>query len=299
MLPLAGKRVVVTGADGFAGRWLCRALLEAGYRVEGWARRPPRRSLPGVHWEVVDLLSLPRVRARLQEASPHGLIHLAARTHVGDCEADPGGAFAVNATATGALFAALPSHAAAVYVSTCHVYGRPERLPLGPGHPTRPDSVYARSKLAGEEAALAAAPQAVIARAFHHSGPDQTPRFALSSWAHQLRQGATRVRAGDLGLRRDYTDVRDVVEGYRLLLERGPAGEVVDLCSGEAPTLGELLQGLAAPGKVEVMVDPERLRPSDIPEIRGDPGPAEALGWRRRISREQMLREMRAGEPQA
>lgn len=289
-----GARVVVTGAAGFAGRYLCRELLAGGYEVEAWVRGAPR-GLPPVH-EVVplDLRDHAAVRARLRARPPGGLVHLAALTHLGDCAAEPALAQAVNVGATEALFEALPDGLPAVFSSTCHVYGRPRSLPLTVEQPLSPEGVYARTKAEAEGVLRRAHPAAVVARAFHHTGPGQAPRYALASWAAQLAGGARRLLTGDLSLRRDYTDVRDIVAGYRLLLERGMPGSTVQLCSGEAPPLRDLLEGLLEGQAVELVVDPARLRPDDVPEVRGEAGAAEALGWVRRIPRARMLRELRA-----
>ncbi len=289
-------RVVVTGAAGFAGRWLCQELLDAGYVVDGWTR-PGSRGLPtGVHRIELDLLDHAAVRRTLLAAPPDGLVHLAALTHVGDCEAEPELAEAINVDATEVLFGSLSPRTRAVYVSTCHVYGPPQWLPMDASHPLAPGSVYARTKLAGEGVALGGHEQTVVARAFHHTGPDQAPRFALSGWAAQLRAGERRILTGDLSLRRDYTDVRDIARGYRVLLERAEAGRVVHLCSGAAPTLGEMLTGLAGDDTIEVIADPARMRAGDAVEMRGDPAEAEALGWRREIGPAQMLADLRKGE---
>jgi GDP-4-dehydro-6-deoxy-D-mannose reductase len=165
---------------------------------------------------------------------------------------------------------------------------------MGEAHPCAPQGVYARTKLEAESVARACCEQVVIARAFHHTGAGQSSRFALADWAEKVSRGQE-VLTGDLSLRRDYTDVRDICGGYRLLAQHGLAHEVYNLCSGEAVPLQELLEGMAPPGAVAYRQDPERIRRGDVRETRGDPSKAEALGWRRHISRAQMIQDLVAG----
>jgi len=218
-------------------------------------------------------------------------------THLGDAERDPARAFAVNAQGTQNLLAHLPDALLAVLVSTSHVYGAPTALPTREDHPLSPRGVYARSKVQAEQRAREAHPAVIIARAFHHTGPGQSPRYAFPDWARQLaarrKTGRrTPLQVGDVDVRRDYCDVRDVVAGYRLLLEAGAPGEVYNLCSGEAPSMRALLEQMMGDCPVPLARDPARLRPAEVREMRGDPTRAEALGWSRRHALVETLREM-------
>lgn len=286
-------RAVVTGAGGFAGTWLCRALRAGGREVVGWVRRPPADPVPGVVYRVQDLARGPELGRALVADAPDEVYHLGAVSHLGDCDADPDRAIAVNVGATEHLLRALPGGSRLLLASTCHVYGRPEWLPLDEDHPLAPTSLYGRTKEQAERLCLAAARSGrhvVIARAFHHAGPGQEPRYALADWARQLAEqqdaaalgrALSPLRTGDLSLRRDYTDVRDVVEAYRVLLERAEPGAIVQVCSGEAPPLGTLLAWMN--GGVQPPVEPrqDRTRPEDVAVLLGSPARAEALGWRR------------------
>lgn len=297
-------RVVVTGAAGFAGTWLCRHLRARGDEVVGWVHHPVSQPLPGVIYREQDLARGREVVSALAADAPQEVYHLGALSHVGDCAADPDRAIAVNVGGTEALLAGLPPGARLLLASTCHVYGRPLRLPVDEDHPLCPESLYGRTKELAERLCLAAARSGrhvVIARAFHHTGPGQDPRYALADWARQLEarrqaRAAGRpqapVRTGDLDLRRDYSDVRDIAAGYALLLGRADAGEIVQLCSGEAPTLAELLALLAGGTLPPVETGPQRLRPADVPELRGSPARASALGWKRRYSLSQTLSDL-------
>jgi GDP-4-dehydro-6-deoxy-D-mannose reductase len=288
-------RTVLTGGDGFAGRWLCRALIADGCWVSAWVRRPPTRPISGVHYRVQDIRDSSGCAQAMNEDRPEQVFHLAALTHLATAEANPELAKETNVEGTIHVMRAVPAGARAVYASTCHVYGPPQQLPVDEHHQCEPQGIYAHSKLLGEEAARQACSEVVIARAFHHTGPGQSTRFALADWAQRLRSGLP-VVTGDLSLRRDYTDVRDIVAGYRLLAKAGVAHQAYNLCSGEAPTLASLLAGLSPDGRVDHTQDPSRLRTSDIAESRGDPAKAEALGWTRAFSSSQMLRALAEGQ---
>ena len=149
-------------------------------------------------------------------------------------------------------------------------------MPIREDAPLRPASPYAVSKVAQGALALLYGPagglRVVLTRTFHHTGPGRGEAFAESSFARQiaeveagLRPGVLKV--GNLDAVRDFTDVRDVVRAYWMLLERGEAGVAYNVCSGTGRPVRQLLDLLlaASGARVEVRVDPERLRPSDVP----------------------------------
>jgi GDP-4-dehydro-6-deoxy-D-mannose reductase len=141
----------------------------------------------------------------------------------------------------------------------------------------------------------------VRTRAFNHTGPRRGEAFATSSFAKQIAEIETGLRepvihVGDLKSTRDFSDARDIVRGYWLLLERGTPGEVYNLCSGEDWSIEQVLQfllGQARVPRIAVRVDPARLRPSDVPVLRGSAERIEqAVGWRRTIPLEQTLTDL-------
>jgi GDP-4-dehydro-6-deoxy-D-mannose reductase len=140
----------------------------------------------------------------------------------------------------------------------------------------------------------------VLTRTFHHTGPGRGEAFAESSFARQVAEIEAGLRppvlaVGNLDAVRDFADVRDVVRAYWLLLDRGEAGAVYNVCTGRGRPVRELLDVLLAvsPARVEVKVDPARLRPSDVPVQVGDPAKlVAATGWQPRIPLEQTLRDL-------
>jgi len=215
------------------------------------------------------------------EDQPDQVFHLAAITHLGECDKNPVAAHDTNVMGTRNVFSNMPKSAVGVLSSTCHVYGTPGDLPITEHHSTLPTGVYARSKLEAEREAVKTGRTIVIARAFHHTGPGQSVRYAVADWCQQIRTGTTTIEVGNVEVRRDYTDVRDVVNGYQLLAERGVGGESYNLCSGEAHPMSIFIEWAADGRDVRTHTALSRVRETDVEEFRGDPSKAEALGWTR------------------
>jgi GDP-4-dehydro-6-deoxy-D-mannose reductase len=284
---------LVTGASGFVGRWLLDHLRSMDDEVVA---------------PDVDVTDASALRAALDDARPHAVYHLAALAHVGDSWAQPRETFAVNASGTlNVLEAAraLTPFPTVLLVGSAEVYGRvaASDLPLREDAALRPVSPYAASKVAAEflglQAHLGHGLPVVRVRAFNHIGPGQAPTFVVSSLARQIAQaslhGGSSIRVGNLTPRRDFTDVRDVVRAYRLLVERGTPGEVYNVCSGEAVAIADIVDALVRIGGVrfEVVGDPERVRAVDVPVLVGDPGRvARATGWRRELPLEASLADV-------
>lgn len=275
-------RALVTGSLGFAGTHLCQHLAEAGDDVVGVDR------------DDADLTD-PSATARVVAAHrPEVVYHLAGAADVGASWRDPVGTWAANATATLHLLEAARAHGArrVLVVSSADVYGmvQPEDLPLTEESEVRPTSPYAASKLAAEQLArqawLGHGLETVRVRAFNHIGPGQRPDFVAPSIATSIAQneqtGATEIPIGDLSPRRDFTDVRDVVRAYRLLMAHGTPGDVYCVCSGRdlaIQDLADILVGLAET-PIELRRDPDRLRPVDIPALLGSSDKIRsATGW--------------------
>jgi GDP-4-dehydro-6-deoxy-D-mannose reductase len=167
----------------------------------------------------------------------------------------------------------------------------PDQIPLREDFVPRPASPYAVSKVAQGLLALSYGPagglRIVRTRTFHHTGPGRGETFAESSFARQIAEVEAGLRApvlmvGNLDAVRDYSDVRDVVRAYWALLEKGEAGAVYNVCSGQGWRIRDLLDMLLERSevKVEVRVDAARLRPADVPVLVGDPSRLkEATGW--------------------
>ena len=179
--------VVVTGADGFAGRWLCRQILAEGRSVTGWVRREPVHPLAGVQYRVQDIRDARGVRRAMLEDMPVEVFHLAAMTHVASCAEDPAAAHETNVLGTAHVFSAMPTGARGLFASTCHVYGKPDGSPireddtLRESAPTRAP----RSRLSGHRGPHRSV---VVARPFITPDPGSL-HSRLADWAAQIRAG--------------------------------------------------------------------------------------------------------------
>ncbi len=288
----------MTGASGFVGRWMEAHLVAAGDDVV---------CLPG----DVDIRDRDALGAAVATAAPDAVCHLAAQASVRASWDDAGATFGVNTLGTVHLLDAVARLAAptrVLLVSSAEVYGAVagDALPIGETEPFRPANPYAASKaaaeLAGLQAWLGRGAWVVRARPFNHTGPGQAPDFVVPALARQIVEaaaaGAPRLLVGNVSVRRDLTDVRDVVRAYRLLLERGEPGEVYNVCRGESVAIADLvtrLLRLAGQEGMPVEVDPSRLRPADVPDLRGDNTRLRAAtGWRPEIDLDRTLGDVLA-----
>jgi GDP-4-dehydro-6-deoxy-D-mannose reductase len=291
-------RSLITGGRGFVGQWMASHLRELGDDVVCIDREV----------EITDAVAL---LAALTDAAPEAIYHLAALTHVGQSWDEPLRVLEVNVIGTGALLAAARqcgSDPRVLVTSSAEVYGAvtdPDLLPLREDSPTAPLTPYAASKLAAEavvaQAHLGHGQHVITVRPFNHIGPGQTPNFAVPALARRIvaaeRSGAGTIPVGNLSARRDFTDVRDVVRAYRLLIESGRPGAVYNVCSGRDISIREIADGLLglAGTSLEFETDPSLVRPVEVPVLRGDPGRlADATGWAPAVPLEQTLADVLA-----
>jgi GDP-4-dehydro-6-deoxy-D-mannose reductase len=291
-------RALVTGGLGFVGRHLVVHLRERGDEVEVLDR----------HGETgIDITDAAAVRAAVTRSTPDAVYHLAGWADVGGSWDHPVEAFRSNAEGTlNVLLACAEAEVDRVLsVGSADVYGvvREAELPLTETSALRPASPYAASKVAadylGLQAFLGQGLGVIRVRAFNHLGPGQTDRFVAAALAARIaaneRDGGDTVRVGDLSARRDFTDVRDVVRAYRLLVELGAPGEVYNVCTGRDLAVQELADLMLAMAKrpMALEVDPSLLRPVEVPVLRGDATKLrEATGWEPLIPIEQTVADL-------
>jgi len=301
--------ILVTGADGFVGGWLVRALLEQGHAVTGIHRTGghPSRLLTlaergAVEWrdmELADSASVVAAAAGRWDA----VVHLAALASGMDARRDPSLAWEINAAGTSRLAESLESGTRLLLVSTGEVYGPGQGLPRDETDPVAPVSPYAASKAGAEIAALEAATRRgltiIVARAFQHTGPGQESRFVVPAFVNRLKEarraGRDTIDTGNLDPVRDLLDVRDVATAYIALLERGAPGQVYNVASGVGHPLRVVLERLEAlmGFRVAPKSDPALARAADIMHLVGNPAKLRtATGWAPRFTLDRTLQDL-------
>ena len=278
-------RVLLTGTAGFAGSFLAEHLLQqTGVELHGIVHRNDRR----IH-HLLNRLTLHRGDLRnalwvndvVEDVQPDITLHLAAWSDVGGSWEQPWTTYELNIQCQLNLLEALARRrplCRTLIISSNEVYGlvRPENLPIDEQTPLRPNNPYGVSKVTQDMMGLqywnSHHLPVIRARSFNHLGPGQADDFAASAFARQIAeieagQREPVVRVGNLSAQRDFSDVRDIVAAYWLLVTRGEAGECYNVGSGRPNSIQWLLNTLLelSPAPVRVAVDPQRLRPSDVP----------------------------------
>jgi GDP-4-dehydro-6-deoxy-D-mannose reductase len=306
-------RVLITGISGFVGQHLTEHLLADQPEVElfglrRWRSEIPRgfAVVPSVRVMEGDLLDTPSLVRVLQASRPGVVFHLAASSSVAGSWDTPAEMMQVNALGTLNLLEAvrqLGSECRVVLACSAEAYGvvAEGELPIREEQPFRPVSPYAVSKAAvdllGYQYFQAFHMPTVRVRFFNHCGPRQPARFVVSSLARQVAEieagsRPPRVVVGNLDVRRDFVDVRDVARAYWLAATRAEAGEVYNVAGGRSHAIREVLDHLLGlvKTKIEVVFDPARLRPAEIPVLEGDATRfRQATGWRPEIPFERTL----------
>jgi GDP-mannose 4,6-dehydratase len=309
-------KVLITGITGMVGSHLAEYLLSSfpEMEVHGLVRwRSPLRNiqkvLPRIKLHQGDLRDLNSLVLLLREVRPDRIHHLAAQSYVDMSFTAPADTLNSNIIGTVNLMDAVRIVGINPRIHICsssEVYGqvKPEEVPITETTPFRPASPYAVSKVGEDMIAfqygISYKLDLVRTRMFTHTGPRRGDVFAESSFARQIaeieldRQKGP-VRVGNLNSVRTLADVRDAVRAYKLLLDKCPAGEVYNIGGKETMTVGDILETLKSLARVPIehVVDPARLRPSDvtlqIPDTSKFHG---ATGWQPKIPASQTLRDL-------
>ena len=296
------QKVLITGGTGFVGLYLTRLLLQLGSEVHITGFSQPEASvqdsIKGSQFHQLDLTQKSAVESLIKLINPDQIYHLAALSSNFNSFAEAEKVLLNNVSAQLNLLEAarqFAPQARILCVGSAEVYGQsgrdfeliPETAPL------KPVSPYGVSKATQEHLALmyfySYGLQTVVVRPFNHIGPGQTDQFVVSAFAKQIvaieKNQQTEIKVGNLDVSRDFSDVEDVVKAYALLMQKGQAGEVYNIGSGQPTRISDLLDMLIklSGQNIKVEVDPARFRPVDIPLMVGDIGKIKALGWQPQI----------------
>jgi GDP-4-dehydro-6-deoxy-D-mannose reductase len=258
---------------------------------------------------LADLSDPSSMRRTIAGLKPDRIFHLAAQSFVPESWESPAQTLQLNVIGQVHLFEAIREAGLdpLVHVAgSSEEYGlvHPHEVPMTEANPLRPLSPYAVSKVGQELLAWqyhqSYGLKTIVTRGFNHTGPRRGQVFVESSFAHQIVQIEKGLRpavidVGDLESKRDWTDVRDTVRGYWLALDRGVPGEVYNIGSGTCRTCGEMLQALLrhTDRRIEVRVDPSRLRPSDVKILWADATKFQKqTGWRPEIPFETTMKDL-------
>jgi GDP-4-dehydro-6-deoxy-D-mannose reductase len=314
---LAGK-VLITGIDGFVGNHLARYLINRGYEIVGvdistehsekdlWAKASNKASIMLIKG---DLRDEQKVDELFENYAFDLVFHLAAQSSVKLSFENPAETFSININGTLNILEAisrLERHPKTLVISSSEIYGqlKPDEVPVSENAPLKPVNPYAVSKAAVDLMVYqywkAYNLPVYLARAFSHSGPGQRTVAVLSDWAFQAAKVELGLRppeisVGNMDVTRDYTDVRDTIAAYYLILGKGQPGRPYNVCSGTGYKIAHLLDIIISfsSKKIEIVPDPSRLRPVDIPILIGSPERLRSeTYWRPEIKIEQTLRDI-------
>jgi len=267
-----GKRVLVTGSEGFTGRYLVQELESTGYEVFGLGSHAS--NAPG--YILADLMDATALKLALERVQPDVVIHLAALAFVG--HGDPNAFYQVNLMGTRNLLEAIVASGkvpeSVLLASSANVYGNQVEGELSELAPPAPANDYAVSKLAMEYMAKTWLPRLPITfvRPFNYTGVGQSDNFLLPKIVSHFQRKASVIELGNLDVWRDFSDVRAVVQAYRKLIEGKPVGETFNVASGKTHSLREVLALCSelSGHDIEVQVNPAFVRANEVKTLCGN-----------------------------
>ncbi|MFN8375241.1 MAG: GDP-mannose 4,6-dehydratase [Anaerolineae bacterium] len=304
-------RILITGISGFVGRHLVKHLLDVipDAQIHGITQQKLASDSFNAVYHTLDLRDKAAVNALIEEIAPEQIYHLAAQAFVPRSFEDPWDTLENNILSQLNLILACLAQGIRpriLIVGSAETYGnvRPEDIPIHENIPLRPSSPYSVSKVTQDMMGLqyhfSHQMPIVRVRPFNHTGPGQDERFVIPAFAMQIARieaGLQEpiVKVGDLSAERDFTDVRDIVRAYQLVVQKGEPGEVYNIASGKSHSIQSILDQLCSYStvRIKVEVDPARMRPTAIPVLRGDASRLrQATGWQPIISFDQMLEDV-------
>lgn len=293
-------RALITGANGFTGKYIAAELEAAGYKVIGLSHGNGAVSPDDVRADVLDRQAL---RDAIASINPEVVLHLAGISFVAHGDVDE--IYRVNVVGTRNLLEALASQSRppslVVLASSANVYGNANVEPITEDTPPAPANDYAVSKLAMEYMASLWCSKLpiVVTRPFNYTGIGQPAQFLLPKIVSHFQRRESSIELGNTNVFRDFADVRDVARVYRKLVEVRPVGSLLNICSGVGHSLEEILETMAgiAGYRIQVKVNPAFVRKEDVPRLIGsNRALSDAIGFVPAIPLSDTLSWMYSGE---
>ncbi|MFH1637857.1 MAG: GDP-mannose 4,6-dehydratase [Candidatus Woesearchaeota archaeon] len=295
-------RVLITGIEGFVAPYLAQPFIGKEEVYGTYFLEPSRIS--AVRYKYMDVTDAHSVKSIISSIRPDKIFHLAGFSSVAEAWKNPEKVMKINADGTKNILEAVKAlglNPKIVVVSSADVYGKPKEIPIPETHALQPISPYGKSRVMQEKIVENYEKLDItISRSFSHTGPTQLPKFVCPAFAHQIaliEKGLQNpvIRHGDLSVKRDFTDVRDVVKAYKLLSERGKPHEAYNVCSEKAYPISEILDALISMSKVAIRkeLDTSKVRPIEIQELIGSNKKlCRDTGWKPAISFNDTLKDI-------
>lgn len=302
-------KALIVGAAGFVGKYLANHLIDE-YGMEVAVTKLPHEKIEieGVSVHDLNILEKDDIVNLLFQVRPDYIFHLAAQSSVGLSWKNPQLTIDINIKGSVNLMDAIRElfyKPRVLLIGSGEEYGHilPGETPIREGNMIRPGNIYAATKVCqnmiGSIYAKAYDMDLMMVRAFNHIGPTQAPIFVVADFCKQVAEIEKGLRppvmyVGNLSAKRDFTDVRDVVRAYALLVQKGEPGETYNVGSGHAISIQKMLDMIIAKSdkEIKIEVDPNKLRPVDVPIIEADIDKlCKQTGWKQTISLEQTIEE--------
>ena len=292
------KKVLITGIDGFTGPYIEKVLLDKGYTVYGTVHGNDASE----HRMPCDVTDPSQVAAVIENIQPAYVIHLAAVSFVP--HGNPMDFYNVNVIGTENILKSVenncPGIKKLVIASSANVYGNADDQPVHEEQCPAPLNHYAASKLAMEHLVRTYFDRlpVLITRPFNYTGIGQPHHFVIPKIVKHVKDREPVIELGNMDVRRDVTDVRDVADAYVTLMESGMGSDTVNICTGRTYSITEIFEMACSIGghRPEPRVNPHFQRKKDIPVLLGDGSKLQQTGWRPRYSLEDTLGWMVLGE---
>ena len=300
-------KALITGVDGFVGKYLSEYLLKQDYEVYGTTISENYKNNK-INVEKMNLLDTEQINKVINDVKPDKIFHLAGQSAVGLSWEKPVLTVNINVNGTLNLLEAVRNYSKdskILIIGSSDQYGpiKPEECPIKENKIQNPQSPYGVSKKAQEEMCKlyvnAYNMNIVMVRAFNHIGAGQSKNFVVADFASKIvkiEKGAIPVlKVGNLDTLRDFTDVRDIVRGYVMLLENGKIGESYNIGSGNVIKVKDILKKLISLSykEIKVEIDKEKFRPVDVPIVQCDNSKIkEDTGWKPEISIDETLKDV-------